>query len=129
MNIKEAIEIIECFFRESDNKCANRECDLANPMCQYEREAAFEIALSALREKAERENPKPLTLEELKERVGKPVYRRWRNGNGTWEVLERIEEKTETGNPVILVFFQHDDWFPERFDCVELFDHEPKEAR
>lgn len=86
------------------------------------------IILTALCEKQERENPKPLTLEQLKERVGKPVYRRWRNGNGTWEVLERIEEKTETGNPVILVFFQHDDWFPERFDRVEFFDHEPKEA-
>jgi len=56
MNIEQAIEIIECFFRESDNKCANRECDLANPMCQYEREAAFEIALSALREKQDHEN-------------------------------------------------------------------------
>lgn len=60
--------------------------------------------------------------------MGKPVYRRWRNGNGTWEVLERIEEKTETGNSVILVFFQHDDWFLERFDLAEFFDHEPKEV-
>lgn len=91
--------------------------------------STFAACVDALREKAERENPKPLTLEQLKERVGKPVYRRWRNGNGTWEVLERIEEKTETGNSVILVFFQHDDWFPERFDLAEFFDHEPKEAR
>lgn len=88
--------------------------------------STFAACVDALREKAGRENPKPLTLEQLKERVGKPVYRRWRNGNGTWEVLERIEEKTETGNPVILVFFQHDDWFPERFDLVEFFDHEPE---
>lgn len=73
MNTEQAIEIIECFFRESDNKCANGECDLANPMCQYDREAAFEIALSALREKAEREHPQPLTLEQLKERAGKEV--------------------------------------------------------
>lgn len=55
MNIEQAIKIIECFFRESDNKCANGECDFASPMRQYDREAAFEIALSALREKAERE--------------------------------------------------------------------------
>jgi len=90
--------------------------------------AAIKSAIAALREKAEREHPQPLTLEQLKERVGKPVYRRWRNGNGTWEVLERIEEKMEIGNSEILVFFQHDDWFPERFDRVEFFDHEPKEA-
>lgn len=54
MNTEQAIKIIECFFRESDNKCANGECDFASPMCQYDRESAFEIALSALREQAER---------------------------------------------------------------------------
>ena len=34
----------------------------------------FEIAAAALREKAERENHKPLTLEELRQMDGKPVY-------------------------------------------------------
>jgi hypothetical protein len=90
--------------------------------------AAIKFAIAALYEKQERESSKPLTLEQLKKRVGKPVYRRWRNGNGTWEVLERIEEKTEIGNSEILIFFQHNDWFPERFDLAEFFDHEPKEV-
>lgn len=35
---------------------------------------ANEMALAALREKAEREDPKPLTLEELRKMDGEPVY-------------------------------------------------------
>ena len=35
---------------------------------------AFHMALEALREKAEREDNKPLTLEELRQMDGKPVY-------------------------------------------------------
>ena len=34
----------------------------------------FEIAAVALREKAEREDPKPLTLEELRQMDGEPVW-------------------------------------------------------
>jgi len=34
----------------------------------------FDIALKALREAAERENPKPLSLDQLRERIGKPVW-------------------------------------------------------
>ena len=116
MNIEQAIAYLE--------ECIQRQ----NSWCDYTGVKEMRLAIEALRKKAERENPKPLTLEQLKERVGKPVYRRWRNGNGIWEVLERIEEKMEIGNSEILVFFQHDNWFPERFDRVEFFDHEPKEA-
>lgn len=65
MNAEQAIKIIECFFRENDNKCANGECDFANPMCQYDREAAFDLALAALRAQQEKENP--LSLEQLRE--------------------------------------------------------------
>lgn len=35
---------------------------------------ALELAVSALREKLERENPKPLTIEELRQMDGEPVY-------------------------------------------------------
>lgn len=35
---------------------------------------AHQIVLDALREKAEREDPKPLTIEELKQMDGEPVY-------------------------------------------------------
>lgn len=35
---------------------------------------AYEIACQAMREKIERENPKPLTLDELRNMNGKPVW-------------------------------------------------------
>ena len=35
---------------------------------------AMQMAISALREKAERENPKPLTIEELRQMDGEPVW-------------------------------------------------------
>ena len=35
---------------------------------------AVSAAIAALREKAEREDPKPLTLEELRQMIGEPVY-------------------------------------------------------
>ena len=35
---------------------------------------ALELAVVALREKAERENPTPLTIEELQQMIGEPVY-------------------------------------------------------
>lgn len=35
---------------------------------------AMQMAAAALREKAEREDPKPLTLEELRQMDGEPVY-------------------------------------------------------
>lgn len=36
--------------------------------------AAYTAALAALHEKAERENPAPLTLEQIRQMRGKPVY-------------------------------------------------------
>lgn len=49
-----------------------------------------ELVLAALREKTERDDPKPLTLEELRERDGKPVWCR--------EIGAGIEEWT-IGDP------------------------------
>lgn len=127
MNTEQAIEIIECFFRESDNKCANGECDFASPMCQYDREAAFEIALSALREKAERENPKPLTLEQLKERVGKPVWIQ-KEHYGEYKVFKKHHDSLNK--------YGKRYWFADKeilFECHYgetwlAYDHEPKGA-
>lgn len=39
-----------------------------------ELQPAFELAVTALREKEEREDPKPLTIDELKQMIGEPVY-------------------------------------------------------
>lgn len=50
------------------------------------------IALSALRAKQKRENPKPLTVDELKECVGKPVWIQYisvkYHDNGETELIE-----------------------------------------
>jgi hypothetical protein len=75
MNIEQAIAIFERVMRLRDPALLTPEC--------------CEIALSALREKQERENPKPLTLEELKERDGKPVWTVTKgvDGSGRWELV------------------------------------------
>ena len=57
--------------------------------------AMFEIAATALREKAEREDPKPLTLEELRQMDGEPVWvigtyfagGSWQG----WDIIERVD--------------------------------------
>lgn len=85
---------------------------------------AIETAQEALREKQERENPKPLTLDELKARVGNPVYIKceWMS---EWGVFDRSDGE--------------DAWFAladhrERFNIYEYgktwiaYDHKPKEA-
>jgi hypothetical protein len=37
----------------------------------------FMTALSALREKQDQQNPQPLTLDQLRERINKPIWIRW----------------------------------------------------
>ena len=59
---------------------------------------AMQMALDALREKAEREDPRPLTLEELLNMSGEPVWmvwpdrrirsRWWIVGSGEWIGME-----------------------------------------
>ena len=58
---------------------------------------AVRAAIDALREKAEREDPKPLTFEELQEMVGEPV---WTVGvsfnDGTWagwDIIENLDDR------------------------------------
>lgn len=48
---------------------------------------ALQMAIEALREKAERENPKPLTIKELRGMMGEPVYVVG-CGGGHWEIFE-----------------------------------------
>lgn len=48
----------------------------------------FKIAAAAIREKAEREDPKPLTLEELRQTIGTPVYIvRYPSCIGEWAIF------------------------------------------
>lgn len=55
----------------------------------------FDLALEALRAAEARENPKPLTLKEFSERIGKPVYIE-RTGQFVfsvkgWQILMKID--------------------------------------
>lgn len=55
--------------------------------------AMFSMALSALREQQERENPKPLTLDELRQMDGYPVYihsEKYPYHTG-WRVIRKLE--------------------------------------
>lgn len=60
---------------------------------------AMQMAMAALREKAEREDPKPLTLEELRQMDGEPV---WINGKhyGVFADVVRIIKK-ENGDSLV----------------------------
>lgn len=58
---------------------------------------AIELALAALRAQQERENPKPLTLEQLKEREGKPVYiiDTYHGGMKIWNIWDDSMDEEE----------------------------------
>lgn len=93
------------------------------------------LAIDALREKQERDNPKPLTLEQLRERNGKPVYIRTGEGNEGWGICER------TGDSFMFGEFEPDsDFYNMTYnDPVGHFglhvlswlayDHKPKEDK
>ena len=61
---------------------------------------ANELALVALQEQEERENPKPLTLEELRQMIGEPVYLEFQGDiikSSGWDVLKSVK-MTEKGD-------------------------------
>lgn len=84
--------------------------------------AMFEIAATAIREKAEREDPKPLTIEELHNMIGEPV---WVQGPGLpqfgrWAIVEDA-----FGNSLFLV----NDFTCHGIGKVWLaYRHKPKEG-
>lgn len=52
--------------------------------------AASKAALEALKEKRERENPKPLTVEELRGMIGEPVWVQVKSTeSGYWSIVSR----------------------------------------
>lgn len=91
------------------------------PKATPENVEAVRLSLEALQEKAEREDPKPLTIEELHGMIGEPV---WVQGPGIpeygrWAIVEDVVE-----NSLILV---------NDFTCHgigetwEAYRHKPKE--
>lgn len=57
---------------------------------------AVRLSLAALREKAERENPKPMTLDELRQMDGEPAYFvSLRDGFSAWGIV-RVVNMSQT---------------------------------
>jgi hypothetical protein len=84
--------------------------------------AMYEIAAAALREKADREHPKPLTIEELKEMIGEPV---WLDGF-EWRVIYGVS--TISGSLCLATGF--DCWIPldGYGETWFAYRHKPKEG-
>lgn len=93
-------------------------------------ETCNRIRVQAIKEKLVRENPEPLTLEQLKERVGKPVYMVHNAGGRHWDVLEKVLETISHGKTGVELFWRGGTGFGESYhpECTQYFDHEPKEA-
>lgn len=79
MTVEQAIEIIE---RKSSTPDGNETFG-------EDIEPAYNIALSALRAQQQRENPQPLTSEELRQMIGEPIFiKRKYEAVGHWKILD-----------------------------------------
>lgn len=83
MNTKQAVEIIELSLVA--DKHLNEQGLNCEPFIM-----AYEAALQALREKEERENPKPLTLEELLTVNEEPVWLWFADAPGRWLIRNSL---------------------------------------
>lgn len=83
---------------------------------------ALDMAIAALREKAEREDPKPLTLEELRQMDGEPVW---------MDAFEwRISYGVSTINGSLCLATGFDSWIPldGYGETWFAYRHKPKEV-
>lgn len=84
-----------------------------------------ELGITALREQAERDNPQPLTLDELREMDGEPVWITSENGTGgTWALIR-------TGKHDVLFAccaYGTSRWAIEYCKTWLAYRHKPKEA-
>lgn len=76
MTREEAINVLvnekECVLRETCERLECASCELVMPVGNIL--SAYDIAIDVLREQEERENPTPLTLDELRQMDGEPVW-------------------------------------------------------
>lgn len=82
---------------------------------------------AALCEKAERENPKPLTLEELRQMDGEPV---WINDEKCWGIINIDEYGQWAGVPFVTFYYKsvRCDWHIEKRGLT-CYRHKPKEVQ
>lgn len=91
---------------------------------------ANEMALAALREKAEREDPKPLTLEELQQMDGEPV---WVQEANKWAIVQAVDDDDGNITPFVSGTFGYEKcWTSFTWKVSErklhCYRHKPKEA-
>ena len=91
---------------------------------------SLDVCKTYLQEKAARENPQPLTLEQLKERVGRPVYAQSEllPGESHWCILD---ETLAFGGGFTLVAIYGRNLTLAESDYGRTwfaYDHEPKEV-
>ncbi len=99
---------------------------------------AMEIAKEALREKAERENPKPLTLDELREMVGEPVYivqlidgkLNFDSELSRWDILTAIDDDDSDEDDPTAWFTEDENEILEDYDETWIvYRYKPKEEQ
>jgi hypothetical protein len=84
--------------------------------------------VAALSEQAEREDPKPLTLKQLRERDGNPVYIWFNSINAGWWDIYRDEARFE--NHACMIYFAIVPLKKSYYGKTYLaYDHPPKEAQ
>ncbi len=88
--VKEAIAYFEDAIRETDEIITD-----CSPLLQsqlIEQKEHFVVAIAAMNAQEARENPQPLTLEELSKSGGKPVWIVEHPNWGHWELSEDAED-------------------------------------
>lgn len=120
-----AIMILEGDVAKIENKLQYAELETFDK--HYLKRESYKLAIEATREKQERDNPQPLTLDELKERVGQFVWIT-QGCNIRCCVLAKF---VDSYNPEAKRFVFTDDQI--LFECSYgktwvAFDHEPREC-
>lgn len=99
------------------------------PKATTENVEAVRLSLEALREKAEREDPKPLTIEELRQMNGLPVWVEelsQRIDNTGWALVEVDDRGTWKGVPFVKC---HVCTWNVIFRNLHCYRHKPKEVQ
>ncbi len=101
--------------------------------------AAYVAGLAALQEKMERENPKPLTPEEIRQMRGKPVWcpdiETWDRKVGAWGIITMDKIGAWANKPFFQFFWLKSEDAPCGVDCkydieewgLTLYPYKPQE--
>lgn len=92
MKTEQAIKYFEDEIRFCERAPALNDCQMTGDWIIIR--DASKAAVEALREKQERENPKPLTLEEMRSMIGEPVWVKVNDvgkirGGGYWTIVSK----------------------------------------